>query len=61
MDAESKQDLGRLIASYANDPATARQLRRLPAFSVSGDTENVFGHLLEKLAEAESMLVRRSH
>lgn len=55
MDADTIQDLGRLIARYANDPATARQLHKLPSFALPADTESVVGHLLEKLDAAESM------
>lgn len=54
MDADTKRDLGRLITRYANDPATARQLHKLPAFALPDDTESVFGHLLEKLDQAAS-------
>lgn len=54
MDSEPNQDMGRHIVRYASDPATAGQLRKLPAFAVSDDTASVFGHLLEMLHRTTS-------
>ena len=52
MNSESDKELAGVIAGLASDPATRRQLRRLPAFAVPEDSESVFRSLLNKLEAA---------
>lgn len=52
MDTQADKELDRLIVSYARDPTAMKQLKRLPAFVVPKDTDEMFRDLLDRLDRA---------